>query len=80
VAAHLYNNFMQRLGSYGNYARGGTNMVLENSVFEDVKDAHYYDTGSLVAIGNSYTDTTGQKSRPGAATPSSIRATTTTTS
>jgi pectate lyase len=66
LRAHLYNNFIQRLASYGNYARGGTNMVLENSVFEDVKDPHYYDTGSLVAIGNLYTDTTGLKESSGA--------------
>jgi pectate lyase len=65
LRAHLYNNFMQRLGSYGNYARGGTNMVLENSVFEDANNPHYYDTGSLVAIGNLYTDTTGQKESSG---------------
>jgi pectate lyase len=63
--AHLYNNFMQRLTSYGNYARGGTNAVIENSVFEDVNNPHYYDTGSLVARGNVYSGTTGQKESSG---------------
>ncbi len=63
--AHLYNNFMQRLTSYGNYARGGTNAVIENSVFEDVNNPHYYDTGSLVARGNTYAGTTGQKESSG---------------
>ncbi len=65
LRAHLYNNFMQRLGSYGNYARGGTNMVLENSVFEDVPNPFYYDTGSLVAKGNSLTDVSGQQESSG---------------
>ncbi len=63
--AHLYNNFLQRLTSYGNYARGGTNAVIENSVFEDVNNPHYYDTGSLVARGNTYAGTTGQKESSG---------------
>lgn len=65
LRAHLYNNFMQRIGSYGNYARGGTNMVLENSVFEDVPNPFYYDTGSLVAIGNVLTDVSGQQESSG---------------
>jgi len=65
LRAHLYNNFMQNLSSYGNYARGGTNMVLENSVFEGVNNPHYYDTGSLVSIGNAYRDTSGQQEASG---------------
>ena len=36
-------------------------MVLENSVFESMNNPHYYDTGRLVAIGNTYVSTTGQK-------------------
>ena len=65
LRAHLYNNVMENNAGYGNYARGGTNMVLENSVFVNTKDPHYYDTGSLVAIGNSYTNTTGQRESSG---------------
>jgi pectate lyase len=61
LRAHLYNNWMQRIDSYGNYARGATNMVLENSVFDTVKDPHFYDTGSLVAIGNVYNNTSGKQ-------------------
>lgn len=61
LRAHLYNNFLQRVASYGNYARGGTNMVLENSVFDSVKDPHYGDDGSLVARGNIYRNTSGQQ-------------------
>jgi len=65
LRAHLYNNFMQNISSYGNYARGGTNMVLQNSVFEGVNNPHYYDTGSLVSIGNVYRDTSGQQEASG---------------
>lgn len=67
LRAHLYNNWMQRLSSYGNYARQATNMVIENSVFDSVNNPHYYDTGSLVAIGNIYRNTTGQKESSGSA-------------
>jgi pectate lyase len=65
LRAHLYNNWMLRIESYGNYARQGTNMVLENSVFDQVNDPYYYDTGSLVAIGNLLRSTTGQKESSG---------------
>ena len=65
LRAHLYNNWLLRIASYGNYARGGTNMVLQNSVFESVKSPHYYDTGTLVATGNTYTSTTGEKEASG---------------
>jgi pectate lyase len=65
LRAHLYNNFMQRIASYGNYSRGGTNMVLENSVFEDVKDPYHYDDGTLVAIGNIVRDSSGQQESSG---------------
>ena len=33
LRAHLFNNLMENFTSYGNYARGGTNMVLQNSTF-----------------------------------------------
>lgn len=67
LRAHLYNNWLLRVESYGNYARGGTNMVLENSVFESVNHPHYYDTGTLVAIGNSYSSASGQQESSGSA-------------
>jgi pectate lyase len=66
LRAHLFNNFLQRVASYGNYARGGTHMVLENSVFDSVKDPHYFDDGSLVARGNIYRNTSGQQESSGA--------------
>lgn len=65
LRAHLYNNWLQRIGSYGNYARGGTNMVLENSVFDTVNRPHYYDDGTLVATGNIYRSTSGTKESSG---------------
>jgi pectate lyase len=65
LRAHLFNNLLENLTSYGNYARGGTNMVLQNSVFNDVDNPHYYDTGTLVAIGNSYSGTSGQMESSG---------------
>ncbi|WP_433933913.1 polysaccharide lyase family 1 protein [Sorangium cellulosum] len=65
LRAHLYNNWLQRIDSYGNYARGGTNMVLENSVFDTVNRPHYHDDGTLVATGNIYRSTTGTKDSSG---------------
>jgi pectate lyase len=33
LRAHLFNNLLENCTSYGNYARGATNMVLQNSTF-----------------------------------------------
>lgn len=65
LRAHLFNNFMQRIDAYGNHARGGTNMVLENSVFDDVNRPHFYDTGTLVARGNLYRSSRGDRTSTG---------------
>ena len=51
--------------SYGDSARQGTNMVIENSVFDQVNDPYYYDTGTLVVIGNIIRNTTGKKESTG---------------
>ncbi|HKU39907.1 MAG TPA: hypothetical protein VJR89_17225, partial [Polyangiales bacterium] len=67
LRAHLFNNLLEDVESYGNYARGGTNMVLQNSVFVRVKDPHYYDTGTLVATGNVYRETNGMRTATGTA-------------
>ena len=61
LRAHLFNNLLEDVESYGNYSRGMTNMVLQNSVFTRVNDPHYYDTGSLIATGNIYRSTEGRK-------------------
>jgi pectate lyase len=65
LRAHLYNNWLLRVESYGNYSRQATNMVIENSVFDQVNDPYYYDTGTLVVIGNITRNTTGQKESSG---------------
>ncbi len=65
LRAHLFNNLLENVSSYGNYARGATNMVLQNSVFVNVHDPHYYDTGTLVAISNSYDGSSGQQTSTG---------------
>jgi pectate lyase len=65
LRAHLYNNFMQNITSYGNHARGGTHMVLQNSVFDNVKNPYYYDTGSLVAMDIVCRDCSGKRESTG---------------
>ncbi|SED50811.1 pectate lyase [Streptomyces melanosporofaciens] len=72
--AHLYNNYLQDdpgtdiNSSYGNYARGNTKMVLENSYFQGfenpvIKDA----TAALVQRGNVFVNTTGRNESGGTA-------------
>ncbi|TDC84209.1 hypothetical protein E1193_06440 [Micromonospora sp. KC606] len=72
--AHLYNNYLQNVASYGNYARGGTKMVLENSYFENVKNPYYPDaTAQLRQSGSITVNCTGRKETSGSAfTPSSF--------
>jgi pectate lyase len=66
--AHLYNNYLQDVASYGNYARGGTKMVLQNSYFDGVKDPYYRDdTAGLVQSGSIVVNSTGQKESGGTA-------------
>ncbi|MET1071371.1 MAG: RICIN domain-containing protein [Umezawaea sp.] len=72
--AHLYNNYLQNIKSYGNYARGATRMVLENSYFENVKDPYYKDDAAqLRQSGSVVVNSTGQQESGGSAfTPSSF--------
>ncbi|WP_327003005.1 RICIN domain-containing protein [Dactylosporangium sp. NBC_01737] len=72
--AHLYNNYLQNVASYGNYARGATKMVLENSYFDTVKDPYYPDsTAQLKQSGSITVNCTGQQKTLGSAfTPSSF--------
>ncbi|GAA2674516.1 MULTISPECIES: RICIN domain-containing protein [Actinosynnema] len=66
--AHLYNNYLQNVKSYGNYARGGTKMVLENSYFDKVKDPYYRDdTAQLKQSGNVVVNSSGKQQSGGAA-------------
>ncbi|MFJ8649586.1 pectinesterase family protein [Streptomyces sp. NPDC093546] len=72
--AHLYNNYLQDdpgtgiTSSYGNYARGRTRMVLENSYFQGVNNPVIKDgTAGLVQRGNVFARTSGRNESGGAA-------------
>lgn len=65
---HLYNNYLQDIKGYGNYARGRAKLVVENSVFENVRNPLQRDaTAELVARGNRLTTTAGRDEPRGAA-------------
>jgi len=49
---HMYNNFLQNNSSYGNYVRGLTKAVIENSYYENVHNPYYVEAGELVNRGN----------------------------
>ncbi|MEU3449134.1 pectinesterase family protein [Streptomyces thermolilacinus] len=72
--AHLYNNYLEdtpgtRITSaYGNYARGKTRMVLENSYFQGVRNPVIRDaTAALVQRGNVFSGTSGRNESGGGA-------------
>ncbi|MBZ9645254.1 pectinesterase family protein, partial [Streptomyces sp. PSKA30] len=72
--AHLYNNFLEDVPntdinfSYGNYSRGGTKMVLENSYFQGMKNPVIKDsTAALVQRGNVFSGTSGRNESGGTA-------------
>ncbi len=72
--AHLYNNYLQDdpgtriTSSYGNYARGSTKMVLENSYFEGMNNPVIKDgTAALVQRGNVFSRTSGRNESGGTA-------------
>ncbi|MEV6180794.1 pectinesterase family protein [Streptomyces sp. NPDC052015] len=72
--AHLYNNFLEDVAgttiksSYGNYSRGGTRMVLENSYFQGVNNPVIKDsTATIVQKGNTFVGTTGRNESGGTA-------------
>ncbi|GIE97502.1 RICIN domain-containing protein [Paractinoplanes rishiriensis] len=74
--AHLYNNWLQNVSSYGNWARGTTKMVVENSYFEKVKDPFFPDpTAELRQSGSIQVSCTGKAETRGSAfNPSSFYA------
>jgi len=74
--AHLYNNYLQNVSSYGNYARGATKMVLENSYFDNVKNPYYPDSGAqLKQSGSIVVNSSGDQRTSGSAfTPGSYYA------
>ena len=72
--AHLYNNFLEDVAgtaitsSYGNYSRGATKMVLENSFFQGVNNPVIKDsTATIVQRGNTFAGTTGRNESGGTA-------------
>lgn len=82
AAAHLYNNYLQRVGVtlpagatpppdyvvHGNWARGQTRMILENSYFDTVVDPYWADeTGALEERGSIVRNSTGHRVERGTA-------------
>ncbi|MGW7512572.1 pectinesterase family protein [Streptomyces massasporeus] len=72
--AHLYNNFLEDApntsigSSYGNYSRGSTKMVLENSYFQGIKNPVIKDSGAtIVQRGNVFSGTSGRNESGGSA-------------
>ncbi|NUP19154.1 MAG: pectate lyase [Streptomyces sp.] len=72
--AHLYNNFLEDVAgttiksSYGNYSRGRTKMVLENSFFQGMNNPVTKDsTATLVQKGNTFSGTSGRNESGGTA-------------
>ncbi|WP_030612499.1 pectinesterase family protein [Streptomyces achromogenes] len=70
--AHLYNNYLVDepgtaiTSSYGNYARGKTNMLLENSYFQGLTNPVIRDTtATLVQRGNVFSGTSGRNESGG---------------
>ncbi|MCZ0988449.1 pectinesterase family protein [Streptomyces diastatochromogenes] len=70
--AHLYNNFLEDVAgtdiksSYGNYSRGKTNMLLENSYFQGMNNPVIRDsTATLVQRGNLFSGTSGRNESGG---------------
>ncbi|MEU8657899.1 RICIN domain-containing protein [Actinoplanes philippinensis] len=67
--AHLYNNYLQNITSYGNLSRGGTKMVLENSYFDNVVNPFYNDTSAaqLKQSGSIVKNSSGKQQTNGSA-------------
>ncbi len=54
---HLYNNWLQNIASYGNYARGKSKVVVENSVFEKANNGlQCAPQAEMVSRGNVFQD------------------------
>ncbi|MFH8937125.1 pectinesterase family protein [Streptomyces griseosporeus] len=73
--AHLYNNYLEDepgttiTSSYGNYARGATSMLLENSWFQGVNNPVIRDTtATLRQRGNVFSGTSGRNESGGSGT------------
>ncbi|MEW1871931.1 RICIN domain-containing protein [Streptomyces caelestis] len=66
--AHLYNNYLQNITGYGNYSRGSTKMVIENSYYDTVKNPYYPDsTAELRQTGSIVKNSSGKQQTRGSA-------------
>ncbi|MFC7532610.1 RICIN domain-containing protein [Actinoplanes sp. GCM10030250] len=68
--AHLYNNYLQNITSYGNLSRGSTKMVLENSYFDNVANPYNVDDltkGQLKQSGSIVKNSSGKQVTNGSA-------------
>ncbi|MEV6259611.1 RICIN domain-containing protein [Streptomyces sp. NPDC051784] len=65
--AHLYNNYMQNVSSYGNLSRGASKTVIENSYYNKVNNPYYNDTSaaSLTQTGSICVSCTGKQQTNG---------------
>ncbi|MFS0698008.1 RICIN domain-containing protein [Streptomyces nitrosporeus] len=65
--AHLYNNYMQNVSSYGNLSRGASKTVIENSYYQNVANPYYNDTSaaSLTQTGSICVSCTGKQQTNG---------------
>ncbi|KAH7311433.1 polysaccharide lyase family 1 protein [Stachybotrys elegans] len=58
--AHMYNNYMTGVTSYGHYVRGSTNARIENVYFHNTSNPVTVDAeGTVTCRGNIYNGTTG---------------------
>jgi pectate lyase len=55
---HMYNNYLEDVSGYGNYVRGRSQGVIENSYYEGVHNPYYTVEGELVQRGNITRDCT----------------------
>ena len=68
LRAHLYNNYLKNVGTRGNRALDGTNMIVQNSVYENVNNPLRCDENcTLVATGNIYRNARGRRETRGPA-------------
>jgi pectate lyase len=60
--AHLYDNYMQNITSYGNLSRGASKTVIQNSYYENVSNPYNFDTAasSLTQSGSVLVGCTGK--------------------
>ncbi|RKE23033.1 RICIN domain-containing protein [Streptomyces sp. TLI_171] len=65
--AHLYNNYLQNIGSYGNLSRGASRTVIQNSYYDNVANPYYNDTpaAALTQSGSIVVNSTGKQQTNG---------------